>query len=589
MATIGIDLGTTNSLAVTYREGEVELIPNSFGDYLTPSVVHVSDDVLTVGKIAKERLVTDPDNTAQLFKRSMGTNEMFYLDGEAFSATDLSTLVVKQLVADAESYLGEKVDEVLISVPAYFNEKQRSATKAIGQRLGIKVERLINEPSAAAIACHKIGKDESFIVFDFGGGTLDVSVVDCFDNVISIVSIAGDNFLGGSDFDKAIAEDFCQSQGIDLEKLDTKQKSSLLLSAERCKLKLQKEKLAAVSLTYDDQYYMKQYTQAELKSIIQPVLDRVKKVIGRAVSDSGYRAHELDAFILVGGSSMMPLVQSYIMNLLNLPIKRLKDMDELVARGLGTYLAVKERQEKVKDLVITDICPFSLGISAYDSDFDKNIFSKVINKLSVLPTSASKYYYASRGQKQCRFMIYQGESLDPEANLFLDEFIIDVPGTATKTEFFETTFTYDINSMLYIEVKLGSTGETKTYRIGSQSKIEEVDKSEHLENIKLVSDQLSFEADFKTQTERAYRLIMEMPYKMQLHFLWQMEDFEKGYQLVINNIKKRKEIVKRYQAYLDSIENIMSLDDLDIFRQEEADHEETGEPFDRSDDPNFWR
>lgn len=163
MATIGIDLGTTNSLAVTYREGEVELIPNSFGDYLTPSVVHVSDDVLTVGKIAKERLVTDPENTAQLFKRSMGTNEIFYLDGEAFSATDLSTLVVKQLVADAESYLGEKVDEVLISVPAYFNEKQRSATKAIGQRLGIKVERLINEPSAAAIACHKIGKDLLFV------------------------------------------------------------------------------------------------------------------------------------------------------------------------------------------------------------------------------------------------------------------------------------------------------------------------------------------------------------------------------------------------------------------------------------------
>ena len=151
MATIGIDLGTTNSLAVTYREGEVELIPNGFGEYLTPSVVHVSDDVLTVGKIAKERLVTDPENTAQLFKRSMGTNEIFYLDGEAFSATDLSTLVVKQLVADAESYLGEKVDEVLISVPAYFNEKQRSATKAIGQRLGIKVERLINEPSAYSL------------------------------------------------------------------------------------------------------------------------------------------------------------------------------------------------------------------------------------------------------------------------------------------------------------------------------------------------------------------------------------------------------------------------------------------------------
>ena len=160
------------------------------------------------------------------------------------------------------------------------------------------------------------------------------------------------------------------------------------------------------------------------------------------MSGSGYRAHELNAFILVGGSSMMPLVQSYITNLLNFPIKRLKDMDELVASGLGTYLTVKERQEKVKDLVITDICPFSLGVSAYDSDFNKNIFSKVINKLSALPTSASKYYYASWGQRQCRFMIYQGESLDPEANFFLDEFVIDVPGNASKSETFKTTLLY---------------------------------------------------------------------------------------------------------------------------------------------------
>ena len=581
MAKIGIDLGTTNSLAVTYREGEVELIPNQFGEYLTPSVVHVAKNQLTVGKIAKERLVTDPTNTAQLFKRAMGTQETFFLDGRQFSAIDLSSLVVKQLVDDAERYLGDKVDEVLISVPAYFNDKQRGATKAIGRQLGITVDRLINEPSAAAIACHEHDEDEIFIVFDFGGGTLDVSVVDCFDNVISIVSIAGDNFLGGSDFDKAIALHFCQSQNLTFDTLDQQQQASLLLAAERCKLKLQTEASASVSLTYKGQYLMKQYGQEEVGQIIQPVLERVKKVIANAVRESGYTAQDLDAFILVGGSSMMPMVQNYITKLLNLPIKQLKDRDELVARGLGTYLGIKEREDSVKNLVVTDICPFSLGVDCYMEKFGKDVFDKIIPKNSVLPTSATKRYTVmDLGQSKVRFAIYQGESLNLASNFFLDDITIDVPINYKYRESITVTFSYDINSLLYIETIVDSTGERQIFRMGHGSGLEAIKESQHLENIKLVSGQLKFENDYQSQLERANRLLAEMPYELQANFISKLSFFIKSYDLAINNLKKRQEIIQQFTLLLDAYEDHLSFENLDIFRtlSDERDQGDDNDP-----------
>ena len=216
MAIIGIDLGTTNSLAAVWKEGESVLIPNAFGETLTPSAVSVDEDgTILVGKVAKERLVSHPQFSASSFKRLMGTNSKLALGGQTFSPEELSAFVLRRLREDAEAYLGEKVEEAVISVPAYFNDNQRSATKAAAQLAGLRADRLINEPSAAALACRMrdTGRDQSFLVFDFGGGTLDVSVVDCFDTVIEIAAVAGDNHLGGDDFDVAIARRFCEQNG----------------------------------------------------------------------------------------------------------------------------------------------------------------------------------------------------------------------------------------------------------------------------------------------------------------------------------------------------------------------------------------
>lgn len=573
MATIGIDLGTTNSLAVAYLDGEVVLIPNSFGEFLTPSVVHVSKDILTVGKLAKERLVTDSANTAQLFKRSMGTNDSFVLDGQVFTALDLSALVVKQLIADAEAFLGEVVDEVLISVPAYFNDRQRQATKAIGEVLNIKVERLINEPSSAAIACHELGTYELFIVFDFGGGTLDVSVVDCFENVISITAIAGDNFLGGSDFDKAIAEHFCQVQGLDFDSLDKTVQSSLLLAAERCKLKLQDEETATISLVVKEELYFKKYSQDDVREIIKPVLHRVKKVIARAVKESGYTAQDLDYFILVGGSSQMPLVQQYLKHILNIPIKKVADMDELVARGLGTYLAIKERKEQVKDLVVTDICPFSLGVDSFNEEFQKVAFSKIISKNTVLPASASAFYQThDLGQSQVQFNIYQGESFNVDSNLKLGEFSIDVPVNHQKHEVVKVTFSYDINSLLYVEVDILSTKEHYIYQMGRGKNMERLSKSSHLDRIKTISSNLNSEPVYEALMEKAERICQELPYHIQPKFIEKIAQFSREYDTAFNNIKKKQEILYVFKRYLEQLESYVYGEDLDIFRDLDDDN-----------------
>ncbi len=217
MPIIGIDLGTTNSLAAVYRGGRCQLIPNAFGEVLTPSVVSMDEDgTVLVGQAAKERLITHPGRTAAAFKRSMGTTRQFLLDQKLFSPEELSALVLRRLKEDAEAFLGEPVEEAVVSVPAYFTDRQRAATKRAGMLAGLKVDRLINEPSAAALACYDPAQgDAAFLVYDFGGGTLDVSVVDCFENVVNILAVSGDNQLGGNDFDAAIAHMYCQQNGID--------------------------------------------------------------------------------------------------------------------------------------------------------------------------------------------------------------------------------------------------------------------------------------------------------------------------------------------------------------------------------------
>lgn len=311
MCIIGIDLGTTNSLACAFRNGKAELIPNAFGEYSTPSVVAFDGDEVIVGKIAKEKLISDPKCGVSLFKRKMGSNHIYHIQHQKYTPSQLSALVVKQLIQDAENYLHEKVEEIVVSVPAYFDARQRKATKQIGELLGVTLNRLINEPSAASIAVHEEGSYETFVVFDFGGGTLDVSVVDCFENVVSISSIAGNNHLGGRDFDEVIASYFCHQHHINFQKCTLQQQRSILRAAEVCKHQLSYQSKAEMKVYMNHQSYSTIFDEALLKELSGAILLEMKRVIGKAVKHSGFKASELDAFVLAGGSSKMPLVQHY--------------------------------------------------------------------------------------------------------------------------------------------------------------------------------------------------------------------------------------------------------------------------------------
>lgn len=571
MTILGVDLGTTNSLAVVYKEGKPIQIPNAYGEYVTPSAVSILDGKIVVGKLAKERLITHPECSASLFKRNMGSDVTYTLDKKAYDSATLSSFVVKQLIEDAQNYLHEEILEVVISVPAYFNARQRQDTKRIGELLGIKVERLINEPSAAAIACHMDDEYETFVVFDFGGGTLDVSVVDCFENVISINAISGNNHLGGTDFDRAMAEYFCLKNGLDYNILDSSFQQSILRACEQAKIKLSTQNVVEISLVHLNKNYNCVFDENVLFSITHSLLESCKNVIGKAVKDSGFSASELDSLILVGGSSKMPVLQHYLSDVLNIPVLKEEHMDSLVVLGLGKYIGIKQRDENIKDVVVTDICPFSLSTSTYnEQNPDLELSTVLIPKNSVLPTSKKvTLRTVYKGQTKVNISVFQGQAMYAKENLFLGQAFIHVPRNMHDYESFDLIYSYDINSMLYVEAIVHSTKEHYIFRVSKGDVLEKVDASVRLDSIKEVSLALyqNNEVDaLLARIERIYREVDEetQDYLMKLH-----TEFTKDMESLINNIQKRQRLINQVSRILDQIEESQNVDQLDIFTQEE--------------------
>lgn len=571
MTILGVDLGTTNSLAVVYKEGKPIRIPNAYGEFVTPSAVSILDGKIVVGKLAKERLITHPECSASLFKRNMGTDVTYKLDKKEYDSAALSSFIVKQLIEDAQNYLHESIDEVVISVPAYFNARQRQDTKRIGELLGIKVERLINEPSAAAIACHMDDEYETFVVFDFGGGTLDVSVVDCFENVISINAISGNNHLGGTDFDRAMAEYFCLKNGLDYNILDSSFQQSILRACEQAKIKLSTQNVVEVSLVHLNKNYNCVFDENVLLNITKSLLESCKNVIGKAVKDSGFSASELDSLILVGGSSKMPVLQHYLSDALNIPVLKEENMDSLVVLGLGKYIGIKQRDENIKDVVVTDICPFSLSTSTYnEQNPDLELSTVLIPKNSVLPTSKKMTLRTvHKGQTKVNISVFQGQAMYAKENLFLGQAFINVPRNMHDYESFDLIYSYDINSMLYVEAIVHSTKEHYIFRVSKGDVLEKVDASVRLDSIKEVSLALyqNNEVDaILARIERIYKEVDEetQDYLMKLH-----TEFTKDMESLINNIQKRKRLINQVSQILNQIEESQNVDSLDIFSQEE--------------------
>ncbi|MDE7273606.1 MAG: Hsp70 family protein [Lachnospiraceae bacterium] len=510
MAIIGIDLGTTNSLACIYRDGRAELIPNELGDYKTSSAVSVLEDgTVLIGAAAKERLVSHPESTAASFKIWMGTKKIITLSNRRFQPEELSALVLRQLMEDAGRYLGEPVEEAVISVPAYFNDDQRCATKLAAQLAGLTVKRLINEPSAAALY-HRYSTqngDGQMMIVDFGGGTLDVSIVDCFENIIEITTIAGDNRLGGNDIDRAIAAHFCRENNLVEDQMEPSLRASLYRQVETAKIALSGSSEVVISLWQGEMQYSLVLTDELLRRLCEPIFQKVRTVITRAMKDRDQRGRINDV-ILVGGSSQLTVFGDFLEELFGRRPHVAANPDEIVALGVGICAGIKERAEDLQDLVMTDVCPFSLGVATYNYAGDKTPhMSVLIPRSSMLPAShQERFYTLHNNQNGLRFEIYQGEGYFASENLKLGELEVRVPPGLAGKQSALVTFTYDIDGILHVSAKSSGGDYRDTLILNSGLHLTEEEQAKAMERIQQI--RLAAQGSQKDQLllERGLRL-----------------------------------------------------------------------------------
>ncbi len=510
MAIIGIDLGTTNSLAAVWQEGKSVLIPNAAGEYLTPSVVSVDEDgTVLVGRAARDRLITHPERTAAGFKRHMGTDKTWNLGGRAFLPEELSSFVLRSLREDAEAFLKEPVTEAVVSVPAYFAERQRAATKRAAALAGLRVERLVNEPSAAAVGGRASEGDTVCLVFDLGGGTLDVSLVERFENVVSITAVSGDNKLGGWDFDRIIAQSFCQDCGVDFEGLSRRQKETLVRQAETCKMALTTQEPVIMAVEDETLSASLPLTNEWLIRKSGPLFQRMTVPIQRVISDAGLLKEDLDGLVMVGGSSHMPAVRRYIARFLGMEPARNSRPDTAVALGTGICAGMKARDSGLRDLVMTDVCPFTLGVNVLNpSNPGRPLMSPIIERNSVLPTSRMGIYQTARdGQEQVEIQIFQGENRYCADNTPLGKLTLAVPPAPRGCQPVRVRFTYDINGLLEAEV-LNERGESARLVIQNQDMTEEEVRRRlaELEELKLHPREREASRALSARGERLYAM-----------------------------------------------------------------------------------
>ena len=448
MAIIGIDLGTTNSLVSYWKDGKVELLCGNDGNNMFSSAVHFMNDGILVGNEAKDKFYSDPDHTVASFKCFMGSDKTYKIDGKAYSPTVLSSMVLKLLKDCVEKELGEEIEEAIITVPAYFNDRQRSDTKKAATIAGLKVERLINEPSAAALyyMVNKYGntidemEDINLLVFDFGGGTLDLSYVECFENIVEIVAVAGNNHLGGDDIDQCIMNYLCDEKGMTPS-------GYLLKEIRKAKENLSADSVMEINGT--------SITEDQLFEICMPLFQKIKEVVIRVLDDAGIPISEVNDFILVGGSSNLSVVQRFLKELTGKTPFKLDDCDEVVALGAGLYAGIRARQEGVRDIIMTDVCPFTLGTDCVHSEEDKRAYLlPIIKRNSTLPCTVTKRLHTvSDFQSALSIGIYQGEEYYADENISLGKISINVYPKPAGQAYADVSFTYDINGILKVSVK----------------------------------------------------------------------------------------------------------------------------------------
>ena len=599
---IGIDLGTTNSLA-TYIDdnGEIRFVKNEYGNILIPSVVGIDEnDDIIVGELAKERRMMNAGETASNFKRRMGTDAKIKVKNRTFDAQMLSSFVLKHLKENAEKQLNEKINRAIISVPAYFNDKQRRDTKMAAELAGLTVERLINEPTAAALSLGSniLNQNLKFIVLDLGGGTFDVTLLETFENIMDVISISGDTMLGGEDFTTKICEIFLKNIKLAITDLSSDERTKLYTKADRAK-KLISLKDVEIELEIKGKNYKSEIAQKDFREAVKPLLVKMKAAIDKALQDGNTDAREIEKVVLVGGAVKLGIIEeftekyfhkmrgekiyfsseNFIEN--NKLVSIVANPDTVVAYGVGIAVGMKERNKMFKERILTDVCPFTLG-----TELVGNRFAPIIPRNTTVPTSKSEYFYTIDDyQDKVNVGIYQGESLNIDDNLFLGNFLIDVPRNIAGKEAINVRFTYDINGILEVEATVVSTGLKKSKLIvnGDLSEEEKNEKIKMLEEIKIQSENKNKD---KLLLERANRIYAEI---VNTEIRNHISDYLENYKMVVATgdrirIQKAKESFSQFLDKIDPEINDMNIEDILKDFEDETEEEDMKE----EDELKFW-
>ena len=475
---VGIDLGTTNSVVAVLEGGEPSVIANAEGNRTTPSIVAFKSEEVLVGELAKRQAITNPDNTVRSIKRHVGTNWKENFEGKEYTPQEISARILQKLKRDAEAYLGDDVTEAVITVPAYFNDAERQATKEAGQIAGLNVLRIINEPTAASLAYGlENNEDQKILVFDLGGGTFDVSILEISEGVFEVKSTSGDSKLGGDDWDQRVMDwlidKFKSSTGIDLSK-DKMAIQRIQEGAEKAKIELSSTSETEINLPFitandsGPQHLLEKLSRSEFEKITADLVERTKAPVENALSDAAMKFSDIDHIILVGGSTRMPSVQQLVKSLTGKDPHKGVNPDEVVASGAAIQAGVLKGD--VKDVLLLDVTPLTLGVETKGG-----IMTKMIERNTTIPTKRSEVFStAENNQTQVEIHILQGERDMASGNKSLGRFTLtDIPAAMAGTPQIEVTFDIDANGIVNVNAKDLGTGKEQAITITGGTALED--------------------------------------------------------------------------------------------------------------------